>query len=96
MHMHANDFSCMHIYMPKFRMCHFAPYLLPQHNPPTRSQPPGNRGNVSLRVEYSSMSFSTLTLHMQNVLLCIHVETQTGGTTKNVISLPTASLTLIY
>lgn len=42
-----------------------------------------------LRIEYSGMSFATLTLHMQNPELCIHAERhKTGTTIQNVISLP--------
>ena len=42
-----------------------------------------------LRIEYSGMSFATLTLHMQNPALCIHVERhKTGTTIKNVIFQP--------
>lgn len=65
------------------------PYLLPQ---PTLLHAHSLRGKEEmsfLRIEYSGMSFATLTLHMQNPVLCIHVERhKTGTTIKNVISLP--------
>lgn len=72
------------------RICHFAPtpYLLPQPTPHTHSLR-GKEEMSFLRIEYSGMSFATLTLHMQNPALCIHVEGhKTGATIKNVISLP--------
>lgn len=68
--------ACTHVCRytcPETRICHFAPYLLPQPTP-LHTQPQGERENVFLRVEYSRMSFATLTLHMQNLALCIHVE----------------------
>lgn len=70
------------------RICHFAPRLLPQPTPQTHSLQ-GKEEMSFLRIEYSGMSFATLTLHMQNPVLCIHVERhKTGATIKNVISLP--------
>lgn len=85
-HMHTNDFACIysnvHVCMHR---CHYAPPFIT--STPTAS---GGKEEMSfLRIEYSGMSFATLTLHMQNPELCIHAERhKTGTTIKNVISLP--------
>lgn len=94
-HMHTNDFACMHssvhIYMHRYMHTPITPNPLPQPNPPTDTHSLRGKEEMSfLRIEYSGMSFATLTLHMQNPALCIHVERhKTGATIKNVISLPT-------
>lgn len=94
MHMHTNDFACKcartHAQIHTYAILPPAPppYLLPRPTPHTHSL--GGKEEMSfLRIEYSGMSFATLTLHMQNPALCIHVERhKTGATIKNVISLP--------
>ena len=92
-HMHTNDLACMHssvhVYMHRYTHIPFYPlYLLPQPTPHTHSLR-GKEEMSFLRIEYSGMSFATLTLHMQNPALCIHVgRHKTGTTIKNVISLP--------
>lgn len=94
-HMHTNDLACMyssvHVYMHKYRHMWFCPPPIYYLNlpPSTHTASGEKRKCLFLRIEYSGMSFATLTLHMQNPALCIHVERhKTGTTIKNVISLP--------
>lgn len=92
-HMHTNDLACMrscaHVHAEIHTPTHQPLHLLPQPTPHRHAASGEKRKCLFLRIEYSGMSCATLTLRMQNLLLCIHVERhKTDATIKNVISLP--------